>query len=61
MHFGTQGKYAEPEPLYGRALAILETALGPAHPHVTASLNNLELLYGTRGRYAEAEPTSGRW
>ena len=28
-------------PLYERALAISEKALGPDHPHVATSLNNL--------------------
>jgi hypothetical protein len=28
-----QGKYAEAEPLFKRALAICEQALGPDHPH----------------------------
>lgn len=36
-----QGKYAEAEPLYRRALAIQEKTLGPEHPKVAASLNNL--------------------
>ena len=39
------------EPLYKRALAIREKILGPAHPHVAASLNNLAALYGLQGRY----------
>jgi len=41
----TQGKYAEAEPLYQRALAISEKTLGPEHPQVATSLNNLALLY----------------
>ncbi len=36
---------ADAEPLYKRALAMLEKALGPEHPHVAASLNNLAELY----------------
>ncbi len=36
-----QGKYAEAEPLYQRALAIWEKALGPEHPNVATSVNNL--------------------
>ncbi len=36
---------ADAEPLYKRALAIWEKALGPEHPHVAASLNNLAELY----------------
>ena len=35
-----QGNYAEAEPLYQRALAIREKALGPEHPDTAASLNN---------------------
>ena len=51
-----QGKYAEAEPLYRRALAIQENALGPMHPHLAKSLNNLAGLYHAQGRYVEAEP-----
>ena len=36
-----QGQYAEAEPLYQRALAIAEKALGPEHLEVAMSLNNL--------------------
>ena len=52
----SQGRYAEAEPLYKRALAIPEKALGPDHPSVGTSLNNLAGLYRAQGRYAEAEP-----
>ena len=51
-----QGRYAEAEPLYKRALAISEKALGPEHPDVAIRLNNLAVLYWAQGRYAEAEP-----
>ena len=40
-----QGRYAEAEPLYKRSLAIQEKALGPDHPDVGTSLNNLAGLY----------------
>ena len=33
------------EPLHQRALAICEKALGPEHPDVAMSLNNLAALY----------------
>ncbi len=36
-----QGRYAEAEPLYKRALAINEMALGPEHPHSRACQNPL--------------------
>ncbi len=54
--YRAQGRYAEAEPLYRRALAIVEKALGPEHPHVAANLNNLAGLYQAQGHYAEAEP-----
>ncbi len=54
--FLNAGKYAEAEPLYKRSLAITEKALGPEHPNVANSLNNLAELYRAQGKYAEAEP-----
>jgi tetratricopeptide (TPR) repeat protein len=54
--YGDQSQYAKAEPLYGRALAIWEKALGPEHPEVAASLNGLATLYGDQGQYAKAEP-----
>ena len=54
--YQTQGRYAEAEPLYKRALAIREKALGPDHPTVATSSNNLAHSYDAQGRYAEAEP-----
>jgi tetratricopeptide (TPR) repeat protein len=51
-----RAQYAEAEPLYQRALAIREKALGPEHLHTARSLNNLALLYKSQGRDAEAEP-----
>ena len=51
-----KGRYAEAEPLYKRSLAIREKALGPDHPDVAASLNNLALLYDQQGRHVDAEP-----
>ncbi len=49
-----QGKYAEAEPLNQRALAIWEKALGPEHPDVARSLNNLAMVYTDQGKYEEA-------
>lgn len=51
-----RAQYAEAEPLYQRALAITEKALGPEHPFTTACLNNLAGLYNSQGKYDEAEP-----
>jgi tetratricopeptide (TPR) repeat protein len=41
-------------------LAINKKALGPDHPDVAGSLNNLAELYRAQGRYAEAEPLHKR-
>jgi tetratricopeptide (TPR) repeat protein len=43
------------EPLFQRALAIFEK-LGPDHPNVAQTLNQLGNLYRQLGRYLEAEP-----
>ena len=51
-----QGKSEQAEPLYRRALAIREKALGPEHSDVAQSLYILALFYHTQGHYAEAEP-----
>ncbi|HEX9256594.1 MAG TPA: tetratricopeptide repeat protein, partial [Candidatus Angelobacter sp.] len=51
-----QGKNSEAEPLYRRALAINEKALGPEHPNTASSLNNLALLLKEQGKFSEAEP-----
>ena len=48
------------EPLYKRALAIYEKALGPDHPHVAIHLNNLAVLYRKTDREAEAEKLEKR-
>ena len=53
---GAQGNYAEAAPLLQRSLAIREKALGPEHPDVATSLNNLAGLYQAQGNYAEAAP-----
>ena len=54
--YRAQGKYAEAEPLFKRALANQEKVLGPKHRKVAPSLNGLALLYQAQGKYAEAEP-----
>jgi tetratricopeptide (TPR) repeat protein len=51
-----KGDYAEAEPLYRLSLAAKEKALGPDHPDVANSLNNLAELLRAKGDYAGAEP-----
>lgn len=51
-----QGDYQEAIPLAQEVLAIREQALGPDHPVVATSLNNLAEMYRGQGQYAKAEP-----
>ena len=54
--YRAQGQYAKAEPLYQQSLAIHRKSLGPDHPGVATSLNNLAMLYYSQGQYAKAEP-----
>ncbi len=60
MLYHGQVKYAEAEPLYERALAIREEALGAEHPHVAQSLENYAALLRKTGRDAEAARMEAR-
>jgi tetratricopeptide (TPR) repeat protein len=55
-----QGKYAAAEPMYRRALAIREKALGPDNPELVPSLDNLAWTCYAQRKFAEAEPLYGR-
>ena len=50
------GDYRDAEGALTQALALREEALGPEHPDVAQSLNNLAVLYTTQAQYAKAEP-----
>ena len=50
-----QGRYAEAEAVYVRALAITEQHKGADHPETATRLANLANLFEVQGRYAEAE------
>ena len=54
--YHSQGRYVEANPLYERALAIREKALGPEHPDLATNLYNLAELYDNQGQCAKAEP-----
>jgi hypothetical protein len=54
--YRVQGRHADAEPLYKRALAIEEKAHGPSHPDVATLLDNLADLYERERRSADAEP-----
>lgn len=50
----------EVENLYRRAVAIQESALGPDHPALANTLNNLGALLDQRGEHSEAESLQRR-
>jgi hypothetical protein len=52
-----QQRYAAAEPLFVRALAIREKALGPAHPDVGQVLHNLATLDEKQDRHAARSST----
>ena len=50
------GKYDRGVVVAKKALEVAEQNVGPDHPSVAASLNNLAELYRTQGHYAQTEP-----
>merc|ERR1719502_882692 len=52
--FCDQNQHAEAVPLYLRALAIDQAALGDDHPEVAMDLSNLGIVYRVQGRRDEA-------
>jgi CHAT domain-containing protein/tetratricopeptide (TPR) repeat protein len=52
----SEGKFQEAIPFEERSLALRVKVLGPRHPDVAESLNNLAGLYKAQGAYAKAEP-----
>lgn len=50
------GKFAEALPLAEHVVGLAESALGPDHPVLASSLNNLAAVYTGLRRYADAEP-----
>ncbi len=58
--YDDQGRYAEAEPLYQRALPIFEKALGPEHPDVAQSLENYAALLRETEREDKAEEMEAR-
>ena len=50
-----QGKMAEAEKMYQRALEGYEKAWGPGHTPTLDTVNNLGILYADQGKMAEAE------
>jgi hypothetical protein len=50
-----RGKHVEAEPLYRKALSVLQSLLGPSHPDVLSALNNLATVIRALGDDDEAE------
>ncbi|PJB96305.1 MAG: hypothetical protein CO080_03560, partial [Nitrospirae bacterium CG_4_9_14_0_8_um_filter_70_14] len=50
------GQYDRAVVVAKKALEVAEKDVGPNHPDVALSLNNLAWLYRTQGHYAQAEP-----
>jgi len=60
MFLASQGEYTRALPLAERALAIIESALGPDHPDTALRLGNLAVTYSDLGRVADALPLAQR-
>src|SRR5712691_9736949 len=50
------GNVTQAEVLLKQALALVEQAFGPVHPHVAVNLHSLADLYRDQRRWGEAEP-----
>ncbi len=59
--YAEQGKDAEAEPLYQRALHIREQALGPDHPYTREVVRNYADLLRKMGRETEASELEARF
>jgi CHAT domain-containing protein len=55
-----KGEYAKAEPLFRRALAILENAAGPEHPYIAEILDGMAVLYAAKGDFAQAVTVQSR-
>ncbi len=53
--FRQQGKYAEAEPLYQRAIVAKEKSAGPLHKEMVPILENYAKMLKASGRTAEGE------
>ena len=56
MELYRTGNYDRALVVAKKALQVGEKNVGPDHPDVATSLNNLALLYYSQGQYAQAEP-----
>jgi hypothetical protein len=59
--YAAQGKLAEAEPLYQRALKIRERAIGPKHPALAPPLEDYAALLHASGRETAARAIEAAW
>ena len=50
MFYDLQGKYEDALVRYEQALKIVKKTLGPEHPHVASTLNNMAEVYRAQVR-----------
>jgi CHAT domain-containing protein/tetratricopeptide (TPR) repeat protein len=55
-----EGKYSAAIPLAQQVLELREQVLGPTHPEIANTLNNLAVLYQAQGDYRQAGPLHQR-
>ncbi len=60
IYSSSRGRHRQAAPFLERSLGIREKMLGPEHPDVASSLNNLANLYYVQGDYASAAPLHQR-
>ena len=52
----SQGRFAQAEPLFEKALEIHRRLLTDNHPSTATSYNNVAGNLGSQGKFAQAEP-----
>ncbi|MBI3597372.1 MAG: tetratricopeptide repeat protein [Nitrospirae bacterium] len=60
IQYARSSRTAEAEALFKKSIILLEKTVGPMHPDLAKSLNNLAELYRTQNRETEAEPIHQR-
>ena len=60
VNLNSQGRYADADPFYRKALEIRLAVLGEGHLTTASSYNNVAVNLQDQGRYAEAEPLLGK-
>ena len=56
VNLNAQGKYAQAQPLFEKALEIRRRLLTDDHPDTASSYNNLACNLNAQGKYAQAQP-----